>query len=174
MGNALAVAKCPYCGGLMVRDPDYGVFPWTGSDALFGAYCHCERCGATSPHGKGHTEGEAIADAIRLAQQGPALKPLMLREAWELNDRKEPLWVESNFEGEWHGLYPIQGWIVSLGLFNPLRDPDALNFREKQYGKMWRCWPYKPSEEQRRDAPWDGDEHHEQFRGWFRGCREEE
>lgn len=139
----------------MVRVSACGAFPWNGPSSLFGAYCRCERCGATSPHGKGMTEAEALADAIKLARQGPPLKPLTLQEAWTTNDRGDPLWVESNFEGEWHGLYPINGWVVRLGLFNPQRDPNALNFREKQYGKMWRCWATKPMYEQRRDAPWE-------------------
>lgn len=152
MGKAIAVAKCPYCGGRMVKDPDYGVFP---SGFGFGAYCTCENCGATSPHGNGYTEQDAIREAIRLAQQGPTLKPLTLKEAWETNDRGDPLWVESNFDGEWHGLYPIDGWVLKLGLFNPLRDMNALNFREKQYGKLWRCWVAEPTPEQRSNTPWE-------------------
>ena len=35
----------------------------------------------------------------------------------------------------------------------------VLTFGDDAYGKRWRCWTSRPTDEQRKAVKWDGDEH---------------
>ena len=61
-----------------------------------------------------------------------------------------PLWVE--FDGG------TNGWV----LIAPVRETRKMDFVSKLlvtmgilYGKEWRCWLRKPTEEERREIPWE-------------------
>jgi len=57
----------------------------------------------------------------------------------------EPLYLECNIEDEWVVHWRTYDIIIPY-----------LDTWEKDYGKTWRCWTKKPTEEQKRAVKWDG------------------
>lgn len=79
-------------------------------------------------------------------------------------DHYRVLWIECDvsktlnigqYRGHvcWHDGH-IGKWerFVTMGLAN-----DYLHRETEKYGKTWRCWNARPTEEQMRDMPWEGD-----------------
>ena len=56
------------------------------------------------------------------------------------------------------GLYPLVAELDRLGSlyeFSVLRYDEPFEQLPSQYGKTWRCWTAKPTEEQRKAIPWE-------------------
>lgn len=83
-------------------------------------------------------------------------KPLTLAEARERNNKRLPLYMECNYTERWHGMPPLNGWVVGLGWLRSWLDPDdnPSGFLEENYGSYWRCWAENPTEEERKAAEW--------------------
>lgn len=126
--------------------------PWCNSEMesleLAHRYTHiCLGCGASSPIK--HTKEDAVAAAMRR----PLQKPLTLEEAM---DGKEPgVCVEHKVP---HCIYYA---FVSDSEFEDMCNIESIGrstpciARIADYGKEWRCWATKPTEEEREAAKWE-------------------
>lgn len=142
--------KCPYCGAEMMDDS----YTWT-----------CPKCYSNSPvviwdeeKIKGMTEEEKMAYAREAAlhRAEPEMRPLTLEElkAHCAKGRDaEPLWTEFREE------CAISRWIFAVippDVFDrPVLSEWIATDRREKYGKVWRCWPRKPTPEQMAAAEWE-------------------
>ena len=110
---------------------------------------NCKQC-QYRPHIDGCKSG-AIMDAIALlkAQESRVMK---LEEVTE--DRPDVVWFDDR---NYKLTYPafvsngeVTGWVVSLSK-GCLERHDHID----GYGKTWRCWTSRPSDEVRRVTPWN-------------------
>ena len=152
---------CPYCGEEMQFEALVGWAHLTPAGA--GYHWHqcgeCPNCGANSPEGYGRTleEAKEAARAAALRRYTPPAKPLSLAEARERNNKDLPIYVECRFSELWHGVPPVNGWVVGFGWLRSWVEPDAepVGYIEKGYGCYWRCWERKPTDEERSAAEWE-------------------
>lgn len=142
--------KCPYCGAEMLDDS----YTWI-----------CPKCYSNSPvviwneeRVKGMTEEEKMAYAREAAlhRAEPEMRPLTLEElkAHCAKGRDaEPLWTEFREE------CAISRWIFAVippDVFDrPVLSEWIATDRREKYGKVWRCWPRKPTPEQMAAAEWE-------------------
>ena len=138
-------ALCPYCGSEMKLDRyDDGY--------VFGAaYYVCVECGSTGP--TANTDAAALSAAQ--ARYLPPNRPLTLEEVKERckgGTSAAPLWVEFD-EG-------INRW-VRIASEKPGCILDYVtvfvSIMSSLYGKEWRCWLRKPTQEEMAAAEWGGD-----------------
>lgn len=132
--------KCPGCGADME-------LMHLLCNATF--YYACPKCGWGSP--VGIDSESAFRMTMRRAE--PKNRVLTLEEVdahCEGGADAAPLWVE--FDGG------TNGWV----LIAPVRETRKMDFVSKLlvtmgilYGKEWRCWLRKPTEEERREIPWE-------------------
>lgn len=115
---------------------------------------------------------ELLVGALRDALDNPMQKPLTLEElsAYE----SKPVFVEAGFmkpnwdkpkitEAKW---YLLRWFAKGAEQYRPYIDfvtaciPDNdgcyhERFRRKEYGKSWRCWASRPTDEERSAAAWE-------------------
>lgn len=131
--------KCPGCGADMKL-----------VHLCNAAFCYaCTKCGWDSP--VGIDSESAFRMAMRRAE--PKNRVLTLEEVdahCEGGADAAPLWVE--FDGG------ANGWV----LIAPVRETRKMDFVSKLlvtmgilYGKEWRCWLRKPTEEEMEGTPWE-------------------
>ena len=130
---------CPYCGAEMelscyfvIRSRKYA----TRNRFV------CKECDAYAP--SGDSEKNAIAAALR--RYTPPIKPLTLEEVSEhVKDHDAaPLWyqeIHSDLNSEWVLADTVSQWIIEKYV--------------SWYGKTWRCWERKPTEEEMEAAAWE-------------------
>ena len=97
----------------------------------------------------------------RVAELEKPLKPMTLERLMEIyNDRANHSWplntppyfiVESNNEAR-----EFCGW-ASWSDIKLMLEHSHLRYNRDNYGKTWRCWPRRPTEEERKAAEWDED-----------------
>ena len=123
---------CPYCGNKMVH---YYVY---GDHHFF----RCPKCRAVAPDKD--TEAEAYTAAMQRWQEPNA--PLTLGELIEYskNPSNAPIWYE------YRGLSEVGCWIN----VEVVRD-NYCDCSEDEYGKQWRFWPHKPTQEEMEATPWE-------------------
>lgn len=103
-----------------------------------------------APEWDGHTPAQAIERIGRLAQMTAQEARVMgvdeVRE-WVGKQRvdREPICVEVKDS--------ICAWIVSDEYWDM---PIDINLSSDLYGKTWRCWTSRPTDEQREKEPWNG------------------
>lgn len=146
--------KCPYCGDRMHIHVSLITPEWE----LLSAQYRCVTCGSTSPRIEfpGDTANDEIIErlqAVSSRRAEPKNRVLTLEEVdahCEGGADAAPLWVE--FDGG------ANGWV----LIAPVRETRKMDFVSKLlvtmgilYGKEWRCWLRKPTEEERREIPWE-------------------
>lgn len=146
--------KCPYCGDRMALH----VLPHTTEQEFFSAWYQCVTCESTSPRiefigNTSQTKIEERLQAVSSRRVEPKNRVLTLEEVdahCEGGADAAPLWVE--FDGG------TNGWV----LIAPVRETRKMDFVSKLlvtmgilYGKEWRCWLRKPTEEERREIPWE-------------------
>ncbi len=134
--------KCPGCGA------DMRLMLLTAN-----AFCYTCMCGWVSPTG---IDPEA-ANRMAMRRVEPKNRVLTLEEVdahCEGGADAAPLWVE--FDGG------TNGW----ALIAPVRETRKMDFVSKYlvtmgilYEKEWRCWLRKPTDAERREMPWEGDNH---------------
>ncbi len=131
--------KCPGCGADMEL-----------MHLRKAAFCYaCTKCGWDSPIGI--DSESAFRMAMRRAESENRVLTLEELKAYcEGGADAAPLWVE--FDGG------TNGWV----LIAPVRETRKMDFVSKLlvtmgifYGKEWRCWLRKPTEEERREIPWE-------------------
>lgn len=135
---------CPWCGTEMS--------PCTYETTKEGwvGYCKCVECDAESPYVI-HCDSweDAVKKAHRKATERMKLKPLTLFEVEEIckNGSHSSLWYDEDTsvesDNDFVDLSEVTRWIG-----------DHHGARE-YYGRTWRCWTRKPTEEERRAAPWE-------------------
>lgn len=130
---------CPYCGCEMI-------YP------AMGCQYECPHCGSKGPDS--NDPEEAYVETVQ--RYDPPEKPLTLAEAKVRNMERLPLYVECSFVERWHGLQPLNEWVVGLGWMRSWGKPDdePVGFLEEGYGIYWRCWTRNPTDEERRVAVW--------------------
>lgn len=128
--------KCPYCGAEMMLIENKPNSAWY----------ECLHCCANSPI-EGTPEA-AFTAALRRAE--PENRVLTAEEA---TGSEDPVWLETRktlmitdvcIAADYHyaEVYTIGSRIPYLLLLD-------------SYGKLWRCWPRKPTPEQMEDAKWE-------------------
>ena len=148
---------CPWCGAEMeiktVPHDVPGIIYARGAkkrERRWNAWTSCSNddCGADGPIvSEMETEQEAI-EAVRAAalrRYTPMLKPMTFEEVEQLAcsdsiDDETPLYLEDvDGDNEWKISYQLR----------------RLCFNAKDdYGKTWRCWSRKPTDEERSAAEW--------------------
>lgn len=136
--------KCPYCGKIMhpyrnggANDPDVPPY-WYG--------CTDMKCYSTSPLAQ--TWEEALAFAMRR----PLQQPLTLQELQDLIGPGDEIVTYCEAKGADRTYANI--WTGELVI-------DVVGYEHKNhvcfenYGKTWRAWATRPTEEERAAAPWE-------------------
>ncbi len=133
--------KCPYCGAEMELKYVCGEY-----------FCLCAVCEATSPMG---TSKETVLSAA-LHRAEPENRVLTLDEVkahCAKGPDAEPLWTEFREKRT------ISRWIFAVippDVFDrPVISEWIATDRSEKYGKIWRCWPRKPTPEQMQAAKWE-------------------
>lgn len=96
---------------------------------------------------------ELLVAALRDALEKPLQKPLTLEEA---TGSEWPVWIE--IEG-WKRPQVCDVWISELvdGYAKAafIGRTRSSHFAIEKYGKGWRCWATRPTDEERNAAPWE-------------------
>lgn len=131
---------CPWCGNKMVFTNGWIVYDG-GKEKQVGYDCYyeCEKCGAKSPHVNVYSGESPLQAALRRYE--PPIRPMTLEEIKEHRERKDanPMWIE------WKLTPEKNGWILS-------RTMNVLTITFNNL--LWRCWPRKPTDEERKEAKW--------------------
>ena len=118
----------------------------------------CRNCNAVSPDGCGRTEQGALNDMMRivLRRYTPPIKPMTIEDIMRVRYETAAFWIEfaGTYKEEpachwylWSGLLGYSAKVV--GYCEPWFLPMA------DYGKTWRCWERKPTDEERSAAEWE-------------------
>lgn len=94
---------------------------------------------------------ELLVGALRDAMDKPMQKPLTLEEIKQ-SVYQIPCWVEYT---ETTGLYPDVIDRDSRGVFSKTTKSFMPYFDLNTYGKYWRAWTAKPTDEEREAAAWE-------------------
>lgn len=141
---------CPWCGAEMVRDGEA-----LARSNEVAVWMRCISCGASSPLIKGHQTTNLenlynMAHAAALRRYTPPLKPMTLEEL-----------ITTNGEVYMDGKYNTKIWACrcfdnfsskTVTVYYITMDAEVLNF--ESYGRVWRCWERKPTDEERSAAKW--------------------
>lgn len=142
--------RCPYCGEVMKIHADefYG-----GCFAI--GYAYCAACGCYGPSVKAATD-EAVKrirdDVKAAAMRRPLQKPLTLEELKALIDPGDEVVTYCEAKGAERTYANI--WIGDLVI-------DVIGYEPKNttcfehYGKTWRAWATRPTDEERAAAQWE-------------------
>lgn len=133
--------KCPGCGADMEL-----------MHLCKAAFCYaCTKCGWDSPIG---IDAES---AFRMASRRvePKNRVLTLEEV----AKSEVMWYDDRLRTR--AQVVILGWGRCEPDFTKLVDRCGDEFYRKNasYNDFWRCWLRKPTEAERRETPWAGDNH---------------
>lgn len=145
---------CPWCGAEMRAS--VAMLDVYGAIARY----ECSYCHACGPQRRGlqKEETSAAARAAAIRRYTPPLKPMTLEEAYEA----EYCYLEHDTKG-------MDTQIVMLGMMSTNARNESrveiLEFGEdadycgklecSDYGKTWRCWSRKPTDEERSAAEWE-------------------
>lgn len=141
---------CPWCGAEMKRDWRQTIYGGPARKVWF----KCENCRSISPIEWGENYDVALKTATEYAlrRNTPILKPLNPMTLEEVKGASRA-WIEVMAEGwdmQFVEMDKRSGGVVyqtpgSEQLYGVLYD---------DYGKTWRCWESKPTEEERSTAGW--------------------
>lgn len=142
MDNNTPLPRCPYCGTPMVWE-----------EKIEGTYWYeCYKCGATTP-----TEGtEQAAYEAAMQRWQESNRVLTLDEIKELR----AVWVEDISRGIAPAIvFPNDTKKYSCVVADYDESDDNVWVDNAEYGKHWRCWLRKPTQEERAGTPWEGGQH---------------
>lgn len=132
--------KCPYCGAeTRLNENNEGIY-----------WYECRECNATGPTEK--TPVEAFSAALHRAE--PEMRPLTLEEAQKQSKNKNVVWLEMPGKPYAEVAYVTPTDKLSSICFVYILS-STLTMHSKKYGKLWRCWPRKPTPEQMTAAKWE-------------------
>ena len=130
----------------------------------------CHRQHTDCPYNNGHSEpcimnvcGDALAYIEQLESRAEPKNRVLTLE--ELKARCEggtdaaPLWYEDKDRSNVSRWMIIDLPKVPLGSTATVKCLVNSQFFEATYGKEWRCWLRKPTEEELRRTPWGGEGH---------------
>ena len=148
--------KCPYCGDRM----KIHVLPHTTEQEFFSAWYQCVSCKSTSPRFKfpiscATSEIKKATLEVALYRVEPKNRVLTLEEV----AKSEVMWYDDRLRTR--AQVVILGWGRCEPDFTKLVDRCGDEFYRKNasYNDFWRCWLRKPTEAERRETPWAGDNH---------------
>lgn len=131
---------CPYCGAeTRLNENNEGIY-----------WYECRECNATGPTEK--TPVEAFSAALHRAE--PEMRPLTLEEAQKQSKNKNVVWLEMPGKPYAEVAYVTPTDKLSSICFVYILS-STLTMHSKKYGKLWRCWPRKPTPEQMAAAKWE-------------------
>ena len=144
--------RCPYCGGEMKKRllSDYKTL----------CFWLCPKCSATSP--SADTAESAYAAAMQRWQEPNRV--LKIGEVQDLAygeyEQQHVLSVEHRaiIEGEENMVSPCviaDESLSMVGLFDLYNGATIKHIKKTMYGKRWRCWLRKPTQEEMEDTPWE-------------------
>ena len=151
---------CPWCGAEMwfpKRAWELSKFPPTGEDVDYDskwwARGKCLFCSALSPIVYGETEEAARewAKTAALRRYTPPIKPMTLEEL-----------ITTDGEVYMDGKYNTKTWACrcfgncsskTVTVYYITMDAEVLNF--ESYGRVWRCWERKPTDDERGAVEWE-------------------
>ena len=153
---------CPWCGAEMTIKArwhyDYAERERKVWNAC--AECYNDDCGVNGPYVIEYpTEEEAIAEALNraLRRYEPPIRPLTL---WEARNA-DYCYFESNTKGTSTqvvllGMDKAVGRDIYVELLEFGEDVEYCEYANLEgYGKTWRCWPRKPTDEEREACEWE-------------------
>ncbi len=134
--------RCPYCGSEMSYECTYES----------GLSYSCKNCWSESPFIKYKGGEDTKALCYEAAMRRPLQKPLTLEELKALIDPGDE--VVTYCEGisfcQTYATIWIDGQVIdALGL----HPKENISFYS--YGKTWRAWATRPTDEERAAAPWE-------------------
>lgn len=134
--------KCHYCGAeTRLNENNEGIY-----------WYECRECNATGPTEK--TPVEALSAALHRAE--PKMRPLTLNEIYaKLYDEDwNVVWIEGPDSQKAEPMFPYYKEENKIVFCAP---PFVRVWKEtiSRYGKSWRCWPRKPTQEQMAAAKWE-------------------
>nr|DAH64707.1 MAG TPA: cysteine-rich protein [Caudoviricetes sp.] len=155
--------KCPYCGDRMHIHVSLITPEWE----LLSAQYRCVTCGSTSPRIEfpGDTANDEIIErlqAVSSRRAEPKNRVLTMEELkayCEGGADAAPLWYESKDYSD------VNRWMVIDLPKHAFGGAATVNcfvnghFFKPTYGEEWRCWLRNPTEAERRETPWAGDNH---------------
>lgn len=131
---------CPYCGAeTRLNENNEGIY-----------WYECRECNATGPTEK--TPVEAFSAALHRAE--PEMRPLTLEEAQKQSKNKNVVWLEMPGKPYAEVAYVTPTDKLSSICFVYILS-STLTMHSKKYGKLWSCWPRKPTPEQMAAAKWE-------------------
>lgn len=132
--------KCPYCGAeTRLNENNEGIY-----------WYECRECNATGPTEK--TREAALSAALHRAE--PEMRPLTLEEAQKQSKNKNVVWLEMPGKPYAEVAYVTPTDKLSSICFVYILS-STLTMHSKKYGKLWRCWPRKPTPEQMAAEKWE-------------------
>ena len=149
--------KCPYCGAELEVTHAFVSDATVAHKLVY--TCFCRECGVYTP--KRSTPEEAISAALRRAE--PEMRPLTLEEVMGLGkDDDSIVYIESRRLGGCGWCQPCaiifdsspEGQKNEIHFYEPGNDIPEF-WPEAEYGRSWRCWPRKPTQEQMAAEKWE-------------------
>lgn len=151
--------KCPYCGDRMALH----VLPHTTEQEFFSAWYQCVTCESASPRIEfiGNTSQTKIEERLqavssrRAEPKNRVLTPEEAKAYCEGGADAAPLWYDEKERN-------VSRWMMidlpelAFGSTATVKRLVNSQFFEPTYGEKWRCWLRKPTEEERRETPWNG------------------
>lgn len=101
---------------------------------------------------KANAGGSPFSAALHRAE--PEMRPLTLEEAQKQSKNKNVVWLEMPGKPYAEVAYVTPTDKLSSICFVYILS-STLTMHSKKYGKLWRCWPRKPTPEQMAAAKWE-------------------
>lgn len=145
--------KCPYCGTEM------RIFTKSICNMILThGYAVCPECGSTGPcvipEDVWDMEGNQLREAVKEETlRRPIQKPLTLKELHALIDSGDEvvIYIETDTHVETYA-----NIIYGMKIFDRYGETEGVDFlRFETYGKTWRAWATRPTDEERAAAPWE-------------------
>ena len=109
------------------------------------AFGDCNPCPYTETRCQEHLCGDALV--LLKEQEARVMTPYEARAEYEI------VWLDrKNISCE---VAILQRIACSMYEFSIMGTDEMPSLLESQYGKTWRCWTSRPSEQQMRDMPWE-------------------
>lgn len=141
--------RCPYCGaGMKIMVHEF----YDG--AYCSGYAYCPKCGSYGPSLAGDISKEQAHDEIKeAALRRPLQKPLTLEEMRALIDTDDDVVTYCEGLDDPHTYATI--WYLGSYVDRAGGPSNNRILAWDKYGKRWRAWAQRPTDEEREAAPWE-------------------
>jgi len=169
---------CPYCSNKMHNGPLMWGIKQISNQVV------CKNCGARgpevivprepgSPYYIDDTRREELKQAARVMAEGVHIAyVLSFDECMVYGDTEQqtdmipdPVWLEYRDPDGWTGWVCLEDHVYhppedsrgrGLYIMHPGCDVDGNSEYEANYGKTWRCWSRRPTDQEKAEAEWNG------------------